>query len=465
MGFKPLPTILAFSLAVTRAASQQDFRYNTTRITAQDGGRLYGQFGRYIAMSDNTLAVTSRILPEGNISCSGKAVFIFVKDNNATWQQQARLTEEEICAHASFGKELALDGDTLVVGAPSETFFNDGAAFVFQRNATTWSLAKTLKPPADGSAGEQLFGSSVAVSNGRVAVGAPVAVREKATVFVYSDGAWNSPQRLERSVAVHSDWGALLPTFGSGGLTFDGELLVAVDLGGGAAYIFADDGTGFFVEQMQVVQEDGEFSAFFGNTVVMGNGFLAVSAHGHNDREGEISVFSSESPFPLVQTLRPNATYGAQRSFGWQMDMADGRLVTIADASPSWYLYVFDLDADTGLWIETAVLQLEDDDVDGDIAYSSLSTTATRIAVGDYLDSELGTQFGSVFMLETLLDETTLAPTSAPTSQSSSLRPSVAPTSASPTDVSTTKLPSASVHSSLISTSALLCILFSSFSM
>lgn len=432
--------MILWSLTVTLVRGQRDFPYNLTRVTSE-GGRNYGEFGLNIAMSGNTLAATSRVPPEGDSTCSGNAIFIFVKGDDG-WEEQARLMEEVACEHETFGKELALDGDTLVVGAPAGvTSSTDGAAFVFERSNRTWSLIKTLKPPSDENAWREYFGRSVAVSSGRVAVGAPVGVREKDTVFVYSNAQWDTPQRLFPSDPINSEWGVLFPAFGGSGLSFDGDILVVANLGIGAAYVFADDASGTFVELKQITSESESqaFSDFFGNELVVDGGVIAVSSHGANDREGKISVFSSEAPYSLIQTLRPNLTYGEQGSFGWKFDMVNGRIVATANASPTWYLYVYDWDAATGAFAETAILQqLEGEDIDGEIIYSSLALTATSIAIGDYLDGELGPRFGAVAVLEVTLKEEvpSLAPTPEPTSQST-LRPSMAPTVVAPTGSST----------------------------
>src|SRR5205823_4292782 len=84
----------------------------------------------------------------------------------------------------SFGRSVALSGDTLVVGAHVEssnaTGVNgdqsnnlalvSGAAYVFVRNGATWSQQAYLKASNTGT--DDRFGISVAVSGDTVAVGA-----------------------------------------------------------------------------------------------------------------------------------------------------------------------------------------------------------------------------------------------------------------------------------------------------
>ena len=81
---------------------------------------------------------------------------------------------------------MAVSGDTVVVGAPSESSSTtgvnstpnesasgSGAAYVFVRSAGVWTQQAYLKPAAVGTTQESdFFGTSVAVSGDTVVVGA-----------------------------------------------------------------------------------------------------------------------------------------------------------------------------------------------------------------------------------------------------------------------------------------------------
>lgn len=82
-----------------------------------------------------------------------------------------------------FGSAMALDGDTLVVGAPQEALPPDsggadiagmGAVYVFVRTGDTWTQQARLTPPVVPDNGAVLhFGSAVAMSGNTLAIGAP----------------------------------------------------------------------------------------------------------------------------------------------------------------------------------------------------------------------------------------------------------------------------------------------------
>src|SRR5712691_1509876 len=46
-----------------------------------------------------------------------------------------------------YGTGLAMDGDTLVIGAPYTDTYLTGAAYVFERHDGSWSLWQRLFPP------------------------------------------------------------------------------------------------------------------------------------------------------------------------------------------------------------------------------------------------------------------------------------------------------------------------------
>ncbi len=86
------------------------------------------------------------------------AAYVFVR-NGDTWIQQAYLKASNTDASDGFGAKVAISGDTVVIGAASEasgaTGVNGnqngngtpyaGAAYVFQRNGTSWSQETYLK--------------------------------------------------------------------------------------------------------------------------------------------------------------------------------------------------------------------------------------------------------------------------------------------------------------------------------
>ncbi|MDH3715723.1 MAG: FG-GAP repeat protein [Gammaproteobacteria bacterium] len=112
------------------------------------------------------------------------AAYVFVRDGNGLWSQQAYIKSANSETRDLFGWSIALGGDTLLVGATgeasastgvnSEPGNNDadeaGAAYVFVRSAGLWSQSTYIKPSNTGA--EDQFGIGVAVSGDTLAIGA-----------------------------------------------------------------------------------------------------------------------------------------------------------------------------------------------------------------------------------------------------------------------------------------------------
>jgi hypothetical protein len=131
------------------------------------------QFGLRLALSADTLAVGApykRVSPGGN---AAGAVYIFQRQGEA-WTQQARLTAPDGAPFDLFGSALALQGDTLAVGARSADLpgkRNAGAAYVYQHRGADWALQVKL---VARDAGElDYFSQDLALFQDELLVGAP----------------------------------------------------------------------------------------------------------------------------------------------------------------------------------------------------------------------------------------------------------------------------------------------------
>ena len=101
----------------------------------------------------------------GKNSAAG-AAYIF--ERNTGWGQAKKLTAGDAAADDRFGGSVAISGDTVVVGAWTENS-SPGAAYIFKRD-TGWGQAKKLT--AGDAAAFDYFGLSVAISGDTVVVGA-----------------------------------------------------------------------------------------------------------------------------------------------------------------------------------------------------------------------------------------------------------------------------------------------------
>jgi len=161
----------------------------------------FDRFGSSVAVRGDTLAV-SAIGADPNGLLQAGAVYVFVR-SGTTWTQQQKLVASDPGVGDQFGDSLALDGDTIAIGVRLDTvppFSFAGSTYVFQRNAGAWSQQQKLT--AFDSAANAWFGASVDVFADTLIVGAPRAdvasVADAGAAYVYtrSGSNWSLQQQL-----------------------------------------------------------------------------------------------------------------------------------------------------------------------------------------------------------------------------------------------------------------------------
>jgi len=126
-------------------------------------------FGWSVSVSSNTVVVGTPF--ESSTALASGAVYVFVRDG-ANWSQQAFLKEPATLAHDQLGASVSVWGNTLIAGANRESSreTNSGAACVFARAGTNWSVQAILKASNPGP--EDQFGWFVGICMDTAVVGA-----------------------------------------------------------------------------------------------------------------------------------------------------------------------------------------------------------------------------------------------------------------------------------------------------
>jgi len=127
--------------------------YLGTAVAIQGSRVIGGAYG------DDTAAVTNH-----------GAAYVFRRNAPGSWTQEAKLVASDAAGSDEFGRGVAIDGDTAIIG--TWPFWSDGpgAAYAFVRDGTTWSQQAKLTHPSPGAA--DYFGFTVGVSGDVVVVGA-----------------------------------------------------------------------------------------------------------------------------------------------------------------------------------------------------------------------------------------------------------------------------------------------------
>jgi hypothetical protein len=139
-------------------------------LFASDGAAGDG-FGYAIEISGETIVVGALLDDTAGGADAGSA-YVFVGDG-VTWHEQAHLFASDGAPDDRFTSDIAISGDTIVVGA----FLDDtrggtdaGSAYVFSREAGAWTEYARLFA-SDGS-GDDRFGYSVEMSGETIIAGA-----------------------------------------------------------------------------------------------------------------------------------------------------------------------------------------------------------------------------------------------------------------------------------------------------
>ena len=273
-----------------------------SKLAATDGANGE-EFGYSVAVDGNVAVVGAR----KDTGFTG-AAYIFTKDSGAdSWTQQAKLTASNISAGAQLGQSVDIDDDTVLVGA----FADDGrtgSAFVFVKPALGWTDAtETQKLTASDGGGDDEFGSSVAVDGDTVVIGAPgdnhvdgnSTLNDAGSAYVFTrngSGVWNQAANLTASDPSLDD------NFGDS-VAVEGDTVVAgssenqpfgSDDKTGSAYIFIKPAGGWADgnETALLTASDGEDGDLFGDSVAVDGDTVVVGAYREGLSSGSAYVFT-----------------------------------------------------------------------------------------------------------------------------------------------------------------------------
>jgi len=381
-------------------------------LTAPDAS-AQGYFGTGLAVDGDTMVIggygKANSVPQSN---AGSA-YVYTR-SGGTWSYATSLVPSDALNLSDFfGWSVDLDGDTAVISAHGrdEGITNAGAAYVFRGSGSTWSQEGKLL--ASDRALNDAFGKNVAVSGDRIVVGAFADTHTvksgSAYVFKRTAGAWNQEFKLVPADGAANDY------FGDS-VDIDGTTIVVGarwddDKGGasGGAYVWTLAAEPTWTLQAKLVPADGLGSDEFGTSVSVAGDFVAVAAPGDDTvglpgNHGSVYLYrrSTGSWTQMRKAWAPDA--GTSLTFGLGAATAalpDGTIACTnhlddnANGSDAGAAYVFQNHLGYGLEdttlevTATAGVLLNDADPDGDpltaeIVDDALSGTVALNADGTF---------------------------------------------------------------------------------
>ncbi len=268
------------------------------KLTASDGAE-HNLLGSAVSLSGHTALLGARQV--NDLGNSSGAAYVFERDGGGLWIEKAKLLPPDPTELGLFGVAVALSGDTAAIGAVETAAtappWGASVAYVFRQDgADPWTLEQTLV--GTGRVGNDWFGRTLAIQGNTIVVGAS---RDESTIFgagaayVFErdgGGSWEQTARLVSSdpwefgyfgssVTVSGDTIAV-GSNGEGGLSTTSSR--------GAVHLFVRDGAGGWSQTQRLVPGTPGIDGF-GYSVALDGGTLAVGTTGEGTQAGPVYVF------------------------------------------------------------------------------------------------------------------------------------------------------------------------------
>jgi hypothetical protein len=284
------------AMVVASAAAAQPV-CSEQRITTDDFGFLMS-FGYTVAMSDEWILVGAR--GDDTNGPNAGAAYIF-RPSDSRWVQTQKLLAPDGAAGDRFSDAVAIDGDVSAIGARLH-FHEDnpgrGAVYIYRYNGKEWVFEQELTPPGDWFQ----FGARIAISGNRLVVTATFAI----FVYRFDGGQWSLAQQLPPIDSVATS------------IAIDGDIIV---VGTPADNILECDPN-------ETANQSGGAFAF------------------HYDRASG----TWGEPIRLLPSI-----LHCNQQLGWAIAI-DGTRVIVSGQWPH-AAHVFEFDAASGQWNETAMIE------------------------------------------------------------------------------------------------------------
>ena len=314
-------------------------------------------------------------------SASGSA-YVYNTDGTG----EVKITVSDGAANDQFGWSVAIS-DTKVLVSSRVVDSQKGAAYLYNPDGS----GEVKIMPSDGAAGDR-FGDSIAISNTKIGVGASHQddpATHAGAVYIYNtDGT--GELKIKPSDAHQSK------KFGSTVAISDTKIAVGADQDSagstkGAAYLYNLDGTG----EVKIVPSDSVSGDNFCLTgIALSDTKIVGGARGHNSYQGAAYLYNLDGSGEVKITASDGA---ANDRFGWSVDISDTHIVVGApyddDAGgESGSVYVYNTDGTGEVKITAS------DGAAGDYFGQSVAIQGDKIIVGAQGDDDNGSMSGAVYV-------------------------------------------------------------------
>ncbi|WP_428265881.1 FG-GAP repeat protein [Haliangium sp.] len=316
----------------------------STALAAQELGYVFpadvavgDSFGRGVAVQGDMLIAGAYGSELGGNGSGAAYSFVRVGDN---WVEEALLLPATVGPSDGFGEAIALDGDTVAIGARgdgAQAGYNEGSVYIYERVGGAWVESGKLVSPTPVRNGN--FGLRMALVGDTLLLGANGENAGAGQVYVYERDpsaaeGWRQTEILRNPDGVDGD-GFGYP------VAFDGTVAVigspgrdsSAALNSGAAYVFRRNG-GVWSLEAELTPTDPHVGLEFSTHAVAVDGdTVVVGDYGNEtlyDNDGAAYVYTHDGASWSLQAKLTAADLEHIASFGWAVDIQGNRLAVSA---------------------------------------------------------------------------------------------------------------------------------------
>ena len=227
------------------------------------------KFAHAVGVTDNHLILSAYTQDKdqngNNELTDAGAVYVYIKNIDSQWNFHQKIVAQDRDEYDLFGSSLAIDNDKLIVGAVYEdhdaygnNFVNgSGSAYMFEMNAAEqWFQTQKITAPV--RLGKDLFACSVAINNNKLVVGAK-----------------NCATNESNSTPINN---------------------------AGAAYVFNRDFNGQWAFVQKIIARDRMINDAFGVSVAISDQYIMVGAENQNQHDETTFISNAGAIYTYIET-------------------------------------------------------------------------------------------------------------------------------------------------------------------
>lgn len=270
----------------------------------REGGEM---FGRIVSIHQNTIAVSSYSNTDENSANplnNAGAIYIFEKQSNDTWLEVQKITSPQRSSGDALGQwGLKLCNDTLFALSGNGANPQEGPAVLcFTKNGSSWNYHSKLTSP---SSSPQNFGQSIDYKNSFLVIGdsrEDDVANNSGSAYLFKiqpNGTWQQVQKFSGSkINGNSNFGTSvaisdnLIAIGANNRIYNTNASWTYQSSGGVHIYSKANNTNWVEDTVLYPDAPLQFTSFgFGISVDINDNFLVVGAEERNSDKGSVYIY------------------------------------------------------------------------------------------------------------------------------------------------------------------------------